>query len=128
MEKERISVIVPAYNCAQWLPRCIDSLLAQTYENLEVVVVDDGSTDHTREVLEGYRQKTDRIQIIYQENAGVTAARMAGVCAASGDWIGFMDSDDEVEPEMFALLHGNAEESGSDSVAGWYCGKAPWNR
>lgn len=114
MGNERISVIVPAYNCAQWLPRCIDSLLAQTYDDLEIVVVDDGSTDNTQAVLESYRQKTDKLQILYQQNAGVTVARMAGVRAATGAWIGFVDGDDVVQPEMYENLYRKAEKFGVD--------------
>ena len=102
---DRISVVVPVYNCAPWLPRCLDSLLNQTYENLEIVAVDDGSQDESLRVLGKY---ADRIRVISQKNRGVTAARLAGVTAASGDYVGFVDADDEVEPQMYERLHENA--------------------
>lgn len=114
MGKELISVVIPAYNCARWLPRCIDSLLSQTYQNLEIIVVDDGSEDNTREVMAQYSTKTDRLKCVYQENAGATIARLAGVQNASGDWIGFIDSDDVVEQDMFAMLYKNAKENDAD--------------
>ena len=112
--EELISVIVPAYNIAPWLFRCLDSLLAQTYENLEIVVVDDGSADNTREILEGYAAQNEKIHAIYQENRGVTAARLAGAAAATGDWIGFVDGDDTVEADMFRHLLENAHAYGAD--------------
>ncbi|MGN0978390.1 MAG: glycosyltransferase family 2 protein [Faecousia sp.] len=114
MGKERISVIVPAYNTAPWLPRCLDSLMDQTYENLEVIVVNDGSTDDTKAVLDAYAWEHPRVRAIHKENGGVTSARLRGVKEASGSWIGFMDGDDEVEPEMYAHLLENAKASGAD--------------
>lgn len=114
MREELISVIVPAYNNAPWLPRALDSLLAQTYENLEIIVVNDGSQDDTRAVLDAYAEKQDRIKTIHKENGGVTSARLRGVAEASGDWIGFMDGDDEIEPQMFARLWENAKAYGAD--------------
>lgn len=114
MQEERISVIVPAYNDAPWLPRALDSLLAQTYENLEIIVVNDGSKDDTKTVLDGYAAKYDRIKAIHKENGGVTSARLRGVAEASGDWIGFMDGDDEIEPQMFARLMENAKAYAAD--------------
>ena len=107
----RISVIVPAYNAAPWLSESIDSLLAQTCKNMEILVVDDGSTDNTPQVLAGYG---DRIRVIRQKNAGVTAARLAGVSAAAGDWIGFLDADDVAEPQMYGRLLENALRYGGD--------------
>lgn len=114
MEGEIISVIVPAYNIAPWLPRCLDSLLAQTYRNLEILVVDDGSADHTRQVIEDYSARDGRVRGIFQKNRGVTAARLAGVAAAAGEWIGFIDGDDAVEPDMFRHLLENAHACHAD--------------
>ena len=108
MDPERISVVVPAYNTAAWLAGSLDSLLAQTYANLEVIVVNDGSTDDTRQVLDAYRAQHPQVKVIHQENGGVTAARMRGVQAASGDWIGFLDGDDLIEPWMYQRLLDNA--------------------
>lgn len=114
MSGERISVVVPAYNSAPWLPRCLDSLLAQTYDNLEIIVVDDGSTDDTPAVMREYAARDSRIQAIRKENGGVTSARLQGVVEASGSWIGFADSDDWAEPWMFARLMENALAYGAD--------------
>lgn len=110
MEKEQISVVVPAYNSAPWLPGCLDSILAQTHEMLEVIVVDDGSSDDTWQILQEYAAKDSRILPIHQKNGGVTAARLRGVRAATGQWIGFVDGDDVLEPEMYARLLRNALE------------------
>lgn len=109
-----ISVIVPAYNAAPWLCRCLDSLLAQTYRPLEVVVVNDGSTDHTAEVLKAYAQAHLEVKVIRQRNSGVTSARMRGVAEALGEWIGFVDADDQVEPDMYRRLMDNARSAGAD--------------
>lgn len=114
MNEELISVIVPAYNCAAWLPGCLDSLLAQTYANLEIVAVNDGSSDRTGEILEEYAARDSRIRPIHKENGGVTSARLRGVKEARGRWIGFADGDDEAEPEMFERLLRNAREYDAD--------------
>lgn len=109
-----ISVVVPAYNCAQWLPGCLDSLLVQTYGNLEIIVVNDGSTDGTDRVMEQYAKKDSRISCIHQENSGATAARLQGVGRAKGDWITFADGDDVLEPDMLAHLLYNAHQYQAD--------------
>ena len=106
--KDRISIIVPAYNLEQHLAGCLDSILAQTHTNIEVVVVDDGSADHTADVIAQYAEKDPRIKPVYKENGGVTSARLRGVAEASGDWMGFVDGDDYVEPSMFERLLENA--------------------
>lgn len=108
MNGKTISVIVPAYNIAPWISRSLDSLLAQTHKDLEIIVVDDGSSDNIREVLSGYCEKHPNIRAIHKENGGVTSARLRGVAEATGDWIGFMDGDDYVEPQMYARLLHNA--------------------
>ncbi len=109
-----ISVIVPAYNIREYLPRCLDSLLTQTYRELEIIVVDDGSIDGTAGVADAYVQKDSRIRVIHKENGGVTSARLRGVAEAKGDWIGFADGDDYCEPEMYARLLKNALFYGAD--------------
>lgn len=109
-----ISVVVPAYNNAPWLPRCLDSLLAQTYDNLEIIVVNDGSSDDTAAVLDGYAAKHDRIKAIHKENGGVTSARLRGVSESTGQWIGFIDGDDEIEPHMYEWLLENAQANDAD--------------
>lgn len=113
MGNETISVIVPAYNCAQWLPRCVDSLLAQTHENMEIIVVDDGSKDNTMEVMAEYTAEYPNVKSIRKQNGGEYAARLTGLEYAQGDWIGFVDADDEVEPQMYARLLENAKQYGA---------------
>lgn len=103
-----ISVIVPIYNVADDLPRCLDSILAQSYPNIEIISVDDGSSDRSGKVLDEYAQLHPSIHVIHQENGGVTSARLRGVAEASGEWIGFVDGDDEIEPDMYERLLGNA--------------------
>lgn len=109
-----ISIIVPAYNIAPYLPRCLDSLIAQSYSALEIIVVNDGSTDGTASIIHEYAAKDHRIIAIHKENGGVSSARLAGIAASSGDWIGFVDGDDYAEPEMFAHLLKNALEHNVD--------------
>jgi glycosyltransferase involved in cell wall biosynthesis len=95
----RVSVVIPSYNCAAWLPETVDSVLAQTYANTEVIVVDDGSTDDTRAVLRPY---ASRVRILSQPNRGVSAARNAGVIASTGALIAFLDADDVWMPTKVA--------------------------
>ena len=114
MEGETISVIIPAYNVAPWLPRCLDSILAQTYPKLEIIVVDDGSADNARQVMEDYAARDGRIRPIFKENGGVTSARLAGVAAATGEWVGFADGDDAIDPDMYRHLLENAHTYDAD--------------
>jgi glycosyltransferase involved in cell wall biosynthesis len=99
-----ISIIVPVYNTAQYLPRCIESLTNQTHPHLEIILINDGSTDTGAEICNDYAKKDNRIKVIHQENAGVSNARNTGINAATGEWIGFTDSDDWAEPDMFESL------------------------
>lgn len=109
-----LSVIVTAYNIENYLPRCLDSLLRQSYEPLEIIVVDDGSTDDTPAICERYAGEHENITAIHRENGGPSAARNAGLKAAKGSYIGYVDGDDFVEPDMYrdmlkACLDKNAE-------------------
>lgn len=119
MKVPKISVVVPAYHVAPWLPRTMDSLLAQTHPNLEIIVVDDGSTDNTAAVMREYTEKYPNIRYIQKENGGVTSARLRGVAEADGEWVAFMDGDDYVEPQMYARLLEIALENGVDIA---HCG------
>ena len=110
----KISVIVPAYNIASDLPRCLDSLLSQTYQNLEIIVVNDGSKDNTANVINAYAARDNRIKAIHKENGGVTSARLRGVAEATGEYIGFVDGDDDISPDMYAKLMENATAYGAD--------------
>lgn len=107
---ELISVIVPVYNISKDLPNCLDSILAQSYSNIEVVAVDDGSTDDSGKILDSYAERFSNIRVIHKENGGVTSARLCGINAANGEWIGFVDGDDEIEPDMYERLLFNAEK------------------
>lgn len=103
-EKPLISVIVPVYKVEQYLHRCVDSILAQTYTNLEIILIDDGSPDRSGEICDEYAAKDSRIRVIHQENAGVSAARNAGLDVCTGEYIGFVDSDDCLLPEMYEKM------------------------
>ena len=92
----KISIIVPIYNTAKYLPACLDSIVNQTYQNLEVILVDDGSTDNSGVIANDYAKKDHRIKIIHQKNSGQSAARNAGLAKATGKYIGFVDSDDQI--------------------------------
>ena len=105
--KERmpeISIIVPVYKVEEYLPACIDSILAQTFRDFELILVDDGSPDNCPALCDAAAEKDARIRVIHQKNGGLSAARNAGLDIARGEWIGFVDSDDTVAPEMYAQL------------------------
>ena len=108
MQNDLISIIVPVFNLQNELPRCLDSILTQNYQSIEVIVVDDGSSDNSADVIRQYAEKDSRIKPVFQENGGVTSARLHGVREASGQWIGFVDGDDEIEPGMYERLLKNA--------------------
>lgn len=112
-KKPLISVIVPVYNVEKYLPKCLDSLLAQTWQELEIIVVDDGSPDNSWDIMQEYARRDSRVRLIRQKNGGLSAARNAGVEAARGEWIGFLDSDDYVAPEMYERLYRAAVEQGA---------------
>lgn len=105
-----ISVIVPVYNVAEDLPRCLDSILVQNHPNIEIIAVDDGSSDESGKILDKYAETHSSIRVIHKENGGVTSARLRGVAQASGEWIGFVDGDDEIESDMYERLLRNALE------------------
>ena len=103
MEK-LISIIVPVYNAEKYIDRCINSILRQTYENIEVILVNDGSTDRSPDICDKYAAKNERIKVIHKTNGGVASARNAGIKAAKGDYIGFMDNDDYIQENMYEIL------------------------
>lgn len=110
-----VSVIVPFYNAAPWLKRCLESLLAQHLRELEIILVDDASTDSSPNIAEQYTERyPDRIRYLRQENnMGPGAARNAGIVLARGEYVGFMDADDMAEPEMFSSLYTTARKAGA---------------
>ena len=111
-----ISVIVPAYNAEPYLETCLNSLLAQTYRETEVILVDDGSTDNSGRLCDAFARKDARLRVLHKENGGASSARNAGLCAATGKYVYFLDSDDRVVPEFLEKLLDSAETNGSDLV------------
>ena len=111
MKKNLISIIVPIYNSEKYIKKCLDSIIAQTYSNLEIILVDDGSTDNSYGICKDYQQKDDRIILLQQKNSGVSMARNYGLKVAKGEYIGFVDSDDYIEPEMYEELVNSIIES-----------------
>lgn len=103
--QEKITVIVPVYNIMEYLPRCVKSITEQTYDNLEIILVDDGSTDGTGELCDRQAELDDRIRVFHKENGGSSSARNLGLKKATGAYIGFIDSDDYIEPWMFDTLY-----------------------
>jgi len=112
-----ISVIIPVYNTAEYLPRCLDSVLNNTYRYLEVICINDGSTDNSAEILQRYAQQDSRVVIITQENAGVSAARNAGLDSATGEFVAFIDSDDWIKLSCFERLIYVQKKYNADVIA-----------
>lgn len=116
-----ISIIVPVYNAEKYLKRCIDSLLAQTYQNIEVLLIDDGSPDNSGIICDEYAKKDSRFRVFHKENGGVSSARNLGLKEAKGDYIGFVDADDYIDSKMYEILLSNLVKEKADiSVCGYY--------
>lgn len=111
-----LSVIVPVYKSEKYLKRCVDSILCQTYSDLEVILVDDGSPDACPQICDSYQEKDARVVVLHQKNAGVSAARNAGLDHASGAYITFVDSDDYIEPNMYSSMMQTAQKYSCDVV------------
>lgn len=125
MEKERISVVVPIYNVEAYLQKSIESILHQTYQNLEIILVDDGATDGCPAVCDAYAATDARVRVIHKENGGLSDARNTGVAAATGDYIGFVDSDDFLKPTMYEKLLSALKETKADiAVCNFACVRA----
>lgn len=112
----KVSIIVPVYNTAKYLERSISSIINQTYQNLEIICVDDGSTDGSEKILDRLAEEDARIKVIHKQNEGVTAARNTALHMAVGDYIGFVDSDDYIDKEMYELLVKSLVENSVDIV------------
>lgn len=115
-----ISIVVPVYNSEKYLKRCVDSILGQSYKEIEVLLVDDGSIDASGGICDDYAQKDCRIRVIHKENGGLVSARKAGVEHALGQYIGFVDSDDWVDREMYERLVGTAVKHEAEIVCSGY--------
>ena len=113
-EKPLLSIIVPVYDVERYLPKCMDSILAQTFPDFELILVDDGSPDNCPALCDAAAAKDARIRVIHQKNGGLSAARNAGLDAARGAWIGFVDSDDYIAPEMYEAMYHAVQSTGAD--------------
>lgn len=112
-----ISVIVAVYNIEKYISRCIESIQNQTFTNLEVILVDDGSTDSAGEICDAYAEKDSRIKVVHRKNGGLSAARNTGIDIATGDYISFIDGDDWIEPNMYEMMANQVSEHRADLVA-----------
>ena len=104
MEKDLISIIIPVYKVEKYLEKCIESVLKQTYTNLQIILVDDGSTDNSGKICDEYAKKDSRIEVIHKANGGLSDARNVGISKAKGRYIGFVDSDDYIKEDMYEVL------------------------
>lgn len=122
MNTPLISVIVPAYNIEKYIGKCLDSILNQTYRNLEIIVVDDGSKDDTGVIIDGYSKKDNRFRIIHQENRGLSGARNSALMIATGEYIGYVDGDDSISPDMYEkMLNACIDNDAELAVCGYDC-------
>lgn len=109
-----ISIIVPVYNVEKYLEHCLNSIINQTYKNLEIILVNDGSTDNSLEICESFKQKDSRIKIITKGNGGLSSARNEGLKIAKGNYISFVDSDDWIDADFIKALYNNLISTDSD--------------
>ena len=117
---ELISVIVPVYNVEKYLRECIDSIIRQTYKNIEIILIDDGSKDSSGQICDEYTKKDKRIKVIHQENRGVSSSRNLGIKKSNGKWITFVDSDDWLEDNFIEVLFNIAKRENADiSISGY---------
>ncbi len=122
MGEDKISVVVPVYNVEKYLNKCIDSIVNQTYSNLEILLVDDGATDKSGKICDEYSEEDVRIRVIHKKNGGLSDARNTGMQQATGEYIIFIDSDDYIDKDMILILYNNLVESKADMAV---CGI--WN-
>lgn len=115
----KVSIIIPVYNVEKYIVQCLDSVINQSLQDIEVILVDDGSPDRCGEICEEYAKLDNRVKVIHKQNEGLGYARNSGIAIASGEYIGFVDSDDFVEKNMFQELYNTAVEQKADAV---YCG------
>lgn len=114
IEKDKISVVVPIYNVEKYLERCINSIINQTYKNLEIILVDDGSTDNSGKIADKYKKIDSRIKVIHKTNGGLSDARNKGIRIASGKYISFIDSDDYIAEDMISYLYKLIKDNNSE--------------
>ncbi len=126
--EELISVIVPIYNVAPYLKTCVNSILGQTYKNIEVILVDDGSTDGSAKICDDFKQNDGRVKVIHQKNGGLTVTRRAGANLAQGEYIGFVDGDDWIERDMYQVLFHYIDSEKTDIVTSRGYREYEWGR
>lgn len=117
----KVSIIVPVYNVASYLDACLSSCVNQTFRNIEIIVVDDGSTDESPHIIAKYAEKDKRIKVITKENQGLVYARKSGLETACGEYVFHLDGDDYIESNTIELLYDEAVKSGADYIASNYC-------
>lgn len=115
--KKKISVIIPVYNTKKYLQRCLASVKSQTYKNMEIICVDDGSTDGSGDIVDAFAASDDRFIVIHQQNGGESKARNAGIKLVQGDYVAFVDCDDYIEPNMYEVLVNMLESNHADMAA-----------
>lgn len=114
MEGKKISVIIPIYKVENFLEKCVESIRNQTYKNLEIILVDDGSPDNCPKMCDDYAEKDERIKVVHRENGGLAEARNSGLEVATGDFVVFMDSDDFIDPDTYEMLYKMITENNAD--------------
>ncbi|MBR6752385.1 MAG: glycosyltransferase [Alphaproteobacteria bacterium] len=119
-KKPKISIIIPMYGVEKYLPRCLDSVLAQTFTDWQAVLVDDGSPDKSGEIAENYAARDKRFVVVHKENGGLSDARNAGMPYANGEYIMYLDSDDFIHPQTMEIAYSLAQENNSDIVSFTY--------
>ena len=115
---QKVSVIISVYNVEKYLARCLDSVINQTLKDIEIICVNDGSTDNSAQILEEYAQKDERIKVITQVNSGLSEARNTGMSASTGEFIAFLDSDDFVDLDFYEALYNSAVKNNCEIACG----------
>ena len=123
---DKVSIIVPVYNIENYIRVCVESILAQTYESFELILVDDGSKDNSGILCDEYAAIDSRVKVIHKENGGVSSARNTGLQQAKGKWIMYVDGDDWIEPDMIESLIETAKATEADLVFGDYMKYGPY--
>ena len=116
----KVSIVVPIYNVEKYLKQCIESIINQTLQDIEIILVDDGSPDNCPQICDEYAKKDSRIKVVHKKNGGLSSARNAGIEVATGDFIGFVDSDDYIELDMYEKMYNIAKENHVDFVVSDY--------
>ena len=123
-DEELISIIIPVYNVEKYIEKCISSVIKQTYKNIEIILIDDGSTDNCGKLCDEYAKKDNRIKVFHQKNRGVSSARNKGIVECNGKYIGFVDGDDIIDEDMYKKLYESITKNESDlAICNYYPNK-----